>query len=186
MFFHDVTENLLDEKGHHLLFCSRKACKQDLTPEEIQQHLSETGDLALKPHEHFNCGTKTTVNDTHVVYHNHILAPETVIDGKIVIADDRQLKIPFICAFERDFFRSTRLNWSRDAVIKKIVLLSARGEGFGEFNIALRLYKDYNFEEYHVERPLIRGSDKLYLGVDVLHTGFEETTLFPTEMVKNS
>ena len=98
----------------------------------------------MKPHEHFNCGTETIVNDTHVVYHNHILAPEKSLDGKILLSDSKQLKIPFTCSFERDFFRTTRLDWSRDAVIKKIVLLSSRGEGLGEFSVALRLYKDYS------------------------------------------
>jgi len=176
---HHVTSAIQNEGGDHLMFCSRKACKEDLSPAEIAAHLLETGDLAMKPHEHFNCGTETIVNDTHVVYHNHIVAPEKSLDGKIVLSDNKQLKIPFICSFERDFFRTTRLDWSRDAVIKKIVLLSSRGEGLGEFSVALRLYKDYNFEEFHVERPVINPNDQLYLGVDVLHTGFEETTLYP-------
>ena len=61
-----TSANLLEDNGHHLMFCSRQRCFQDydqnsldlstLTKEEYKQWQEESK-------QHFNCGTKTTIKD---------------------------------------------------------------------------------------------------------------------------
>ena len=41
-------------------------------------------------------------------------------------------------------------------------------------------YTDSSFSVPHSIAPIVRPGERLYVGADVLYTGFEETTLYPT------
>jgi len=179
-----VAKSVALDDADHLLFCSRKACQEDAGLSAIQQaHASETGES--ENHEHFNCGTDSSKsNRTHLIYKNYIYSPgSTKQVGEntfIQLAGDGLFKLPFTCSWERTFFRTAKMGWSRDAVVQKIFIFTNETGGQGRFTVELRLYTDSSFTATHSSAPIIRPGERLYLGADVLHTGFEETTLYPT------
>lgn len=182
-----MTSSGKSESGHHLLFCARKHCAEDdeidlstLSQEELLDHQQQKA-------EHFNCGTKTSINDTHLTYENQVLLPgfeseksETEVEMfQFKVLNSITTSLPFICSWKRDLYKSMSVNWSPESAIIKAVYFDLNTSGRGKFSLVMRMYQSNRFQNYYQAPPVIKQSDLIYLGVELEHTDFQDTNLFP-------
>ncbi|CAH2307097.1 uromodulin [Pelobates cultripes] len=105
------------------------------------------------------CGTTLTVNDTHAVYRNTIyMSPDPVY-----VIYREEIAINVYCAYPLDMITSL------GTVLWPIVRYTwITIDGYGEFMVAMALYKDLSYLTPYQETELIFSTaDTLYVGVAI-------------------
>ena len=164
-----VIEMVSQDDQDHLMFCSRKVC--DSTPDD---------DGILVTHSHFDCGTETKINATHLIYENMVFSPRSSSSPVVLLSDPNSLdfKLPFICSWELEKWESQGFNWAVDSIVKRLIMEPA--QGVGEFIVRLQLYKTNAFKNPFTAPPILKTNAPLFIGADVHKTGYNISNLYPT------
>jgi hypothetical protein len=92
----------------------------------------------------FDCGTKTSINSTHLEYSNSLT--RSIQPGEIIVGSSqyRTVSLPFVCSWPLNVFVST----SHDAVfeIQETIVVESDVSGVGNYKAKMFLFEDQTFE----------------------------------------
>lgn len=115
----------------------------------------------------FNCGTKTEINSTHLVYKNSLtrnIEPGDVIMGSEAL---RTLSMPFGCAWPLNVFVST--SHESDFELHDTIIVESDVAGVGSYEAKMTLYQDETFEMKIQDMPVLDIRDNVFIGVELMN-----------------
>lgn len=118
----------------------------------------------------FDCGTKSEVNETHLVYRNALT--RNIVAGDIIIGSDtmRTLSMPFGCAWPLNVFVST--SHESDFELHDTIVVESDVAGVGNYEAKMYLYQDETFSSPIQDMPVLDISDNVFIGVELMQAEF--------------
>lgn len=115
----------------------------------------------------FDCGTKSEINSTHLVYRNALT--RNIVPGDIIIGSDtmRTLSMPFGCAWPLNVFVST--SHESDFELHDTIVVESDVAGVGNYEAKMYLYQDAQFTSKVENMPILDISDNVFIGVELLN-----------------
>jgi hypothetical protein len=114
----------------------------------------------------FDCGTKSEVNETHLVYRNALT--RNMAPGDIIIGSQpyKTLSLPFGCAWPLNVFVST--SHDTEFQVQDTIVVESDVSGVGSYKAKMYLYENVNFHNVLQTSPVLDIDDTVYVGVKLL------------------